>query len=708
MPHPDDFWMETLLAPGGWLNGSTIHKIADPMTLLEIFEDDLKGVVVYSDDLAASSNLASMIAGIEDRICLRFDENPDSVYQRVMAMDLDFVEDVLDLRNELDGAGEGLVPGTQLPSTGSSKCDAYQWARYHYLDPGLCSKEYMAFYIDAYWLKHPTVSGFSNATLFNHDFFISNRSFFFDLHVWPEESPVDDPGQEPGTDVRTLHGIMRSMYEQAGGRIINIGGFTPWAWKYTDHGEAGGRHGGVDTEWQYARIISTYNGIMDADALGYSGMANASFYQHYPLKEHYPQNPKPDRDTWLQKGLIGEDGRVVEKVFMCFYMGDYDSAAWLNYHAPLWWDDPAHGEMLCTWAFNPNLDRRAPHVLDFVRTNQSESDWFMFGDSGAGYLNPGGLIAPRESGLPDGLAEWVRHNSEYSDRYDLTITGFIIDGHSPGMGDAGMDAYMQFSPDGIVGQKMPPQGVYKETMPFIRMKLDLYGSPESAGERLAGLGGINAPKFLFIRTILKSPSWHRDVMRIAREQNPQIEFVDPYTFMGLLKSHIGYLQSHSLDETGPQSVSYRADGSGSGMAVIPVQDGPFTRGAHEGEDVLIQDPAAGGPFIYFELDDAFAQPYQLGLIEKALVTAEVWAPENESMGFRIQYDSQMESSYYETENQWTEAGEAGWKTVSFVLEKPYFGHSQNGGADFRLVNHNDKAWVRGIKVEKILAEPSAE
>jgi hypothetical protein len=144
------------------------------------------------------------------------------------------------------------------------------------------------------------------------------------------------------------------------------------------------------------------------------------------------------------------------------------------------------------------------------------------------------------------------------------------------------------------------------------------------------------------------------------------------------------------------------------MAVIPVQDGPFTRGAHEGEDVLIQDPAAGGPFIYFELDDAFAQPYQLGLIEKALVTAEVWAPENESMGFRIQYDSQMESSYYETENQWTEAGEAGWKTVSFVLEKPYFGHSQNGGADFRLVNHNDKAWVRGIKVEKILAEPSAE
>jgi len=209
-------------------------------------------------------------------------------------------------------------------------------------------------------------------------------------------------------------------------------------------------------------------------------------------------------------------------------MGDYDSAAWLNVHAPRWWQDPAHGETLCTWAFNPNLDRRAPHVLDYVRTHQTANDWFMFGDSGAGYLNPGMLVAPRgESGLPDGLDAWVAHSLPYARRYDLSITGFIIDGHSPGMGEKGMDAYLKFSPDGIVGQKMPPVGLHRDTMPYIRMKTDLDGSPEEAGATIAGLARNEAPKFMFIRTILKSPSWHRDTMRAAQSADPPLTFRGP-------------------------------------------------------------------------------------------------------------------------------------------------------------------------------------
>lgn len=535
MPQPDDFWWSQLTSPGEWLHGREVEKLDSMDALLQTFAARFKGLVIYNEQQWASSNLASTIAGVEDRLPLRHDNSENSLYVRVLASGLPFASDALRIPSF---AGTGLIPGTETASSGSVKCDAYLWLKSHYLDTGRVSKDYLAFYIDQYWLTAPTKSAFSNATLSNHDFFISKRALFFDLHVWDEEAPVDDPGQAPGTDARTLRTLLAGMAEHNAGAITHIGGFMPWVWKYTNEPGAGSKHGGVDTEWRYAEIISSYNGIMDADALGYSGMANASFYQHHPLEERYPQNPRPTLNDLKQEGLLLDDGSVSpEHAYACFYMGDYDSAAWFNYHIPLWWQDPAHGEQLCTWAFNANLDRRAPHVMHFVRKHQSPNDWFMFGDSGAGYLNPGGLVEPRESGLPSGLDAWVRHNQFYAQRYDLDITGFIIDGHSKPMGDAGMEAYRQFSRAGIVGQKLRRQGLWKDDMPYLRMRSDIYGAPEKAGADIAGLVRGKGPEFLFIRTILQSPSWTRETMTRSVAAQPRLKWLDPYRFFLLLKEH---------------------------------------------------------------------------------------------------------------------------------------------------------------------------
>lgn len=535
MPQPDDFWWEQLTREGEWLHGRPVEKPASLEALMTAFADRIKGLVVYDERNWASSNLASTVAGVEDRLPLRFDESPGSLYGRVRACGLPFAADVMQIPLF---TGSGTIPGTQETSSGSAKCDAYRWLKHAYLDTGKVSKNYLAFYIDQYWLIAPTKSGFSNATLTNHDFFISQRAFFFDLHVWDEEAPVDDPQQKPGTDATTLRSILATAASNSGGDIIHIGGFVPWPWKYTNEPGAGSTHGGVDTEWRYAQIISSYNGIMDADAIGYSGMANASFYQHHPLDAVYPQNPRPTLADLRSEGLLLEDGSVKpDHTYACFYMGDYDSAAWLNYHVPLWWQDPAHGEQLCTWAFNPNLDRRAPHVFHYVRKHQSPNDWFMFGDSGAGYLNPGGLVEPRESGLSSGLEAWVKHNQRYARRYDLDVTGFIIDGHSKPMGPEGMDAYMQFSPMGIVGQKIGWQGLWKDTMPYLRMRRDIYGTPEAAGKEIAELSRRRSPEFLFVRTILQSPSWTRDTMAASVAAEPRLKWLDPYRFFLLLKEH---------------------------------------------------------------------------------------------------------------------------------------------------------------------------
>jgi len=375
---------------------------------------------------------------------------------------------------------------------------------------------------------------------------------------------------------------------------------------------------------------------------------------------------------------------VAPKAYVCFYIGDYDSAAWLNYHVPLWWADPAHGETLCPWAFNPNLDRRAPHAMDYARTHQSPNDWFMFGDSGAGYLNPGMLVAPRaDSGLPDGLEAWVAHKLPYAKRYDLSITGFIIDGHSPGMGAKGMDAYMTFSPDGIVGQKIPPQGVHRGSMPYTRMKLDLEGSPQEAGARVAGMADVNLPKFLFIRTILKSPSWHRDTMAAATAKSPNVEFVDPYSFFLLLKTYETRKDEVWAARSPLTAVSFIAPESSSGLSPVCVDDGPFERVEIQGNAALHQPKPKRTQYLYFETSDEFSRPLQKAAGHSVEVRADVLDLAPGILG--IQYDSHRNSAYYAGPKV-TLTGSGDWIEAVFALPDAFFGHCQNGGADFRLVN----------------------
>ena len=509
---------------------------------------------------------------------------------------------------------------------------------------------------------------------------------------------MDDPGQKPGTDVATLHKLLQSMNRQAEGRIIHIGGFTPWAWKYTNHGNAGSAHGGVDTEWKYAQIISAYNGIMDADALGLSGMANASFYQHFPLEDRYPQNPKPREASLRERGLLLEDGSPAPKAYVCFYMGDYDAAAWFNHQVPQWWRDPAHGGTLCTWAFNPNLDRRAPHAMHYVRTHQTPNDWFMYGDSGAGYLNPGMLLEEHRrnvSGLPPGLDAWVAHNRSYAKRYDLSITGFIIDGHSPGMGEEGMEAYLEFSADGIVGQKIPPQGVFRGVMPHVRMKLDLDGAPPDAGATIASLAGVNTPKFLFIRTILKSPSWHREVMDTAVAENSNVEFVDPYTFFLLVKANEHTKDAVAAQRPAVSEVAFTAGTAINGLAPVRVDDGPFVIEGSGKAAVLRQAKPEGIQYVYFELADRFCAPFQSAPGMTAAVTVTLLDAAPGDIG--IHYDSHAGSAYRDGPRH-TLPGSGDWIELSFELPDAAFAHRQNGGADFRLINFGNEIVIRSVRV----------
>jgi len=340
----DDYWLERMSGPGQWLARRRRQMIPNIQALVHRYRKFIKGAVVYDPRVPATSNLASTIAGVENLIAIRYDRSPGSLYNMLVATG-PRIPVIRRLINE-DGSpmftGRGTIPGTDLPSTGSAKCDAYLWLKHHYIDTGKVDAGYGAFYIDAYWMRNPTAARPNQHTLTNHDFFVAKRAFFFDLNVWDDEVPVDDKAQPRGTDLETLKALLLSAYEQGGkDRMIHIGGFTPWAYKYTTHGQAGGKHEGVPTEWEMVKIASAYNAFVDADAIADAAMANASFYTHFPLKEKYPQRwvtrqELQDRGYLTADGLVNFDGRQ----FIIFYVGDFDSAAWVYQWTPALWDHP--------------------------------------------------------------------------------------------------------------------------------------------------------------------------------------------------------------------------------------------------------------------------------------------------------------------------------------------------------------------------------
>lgn len=539
----DDYWLARMSEPGQWLADRPRMTIPDILALVGEYRRFIKGAVVYDPRVPATSNLASTIAGVEQLIAVRYDTDPDSLYTALIKRGpkLPVVRTLMGDDGSPMFTGKGTIPGTSHPSTGSAKCDAHLWMKHHYIDTGKVDAGFAGFYLDAYWLKVPDACSPNHHTLTNHDFFVSKRAWFFDLNTWNDEVPVDDRTQPLGADLSTLKALLLSAYKRGGkDRMIHIGGFTPWAYKYTTHGRAGGKHGGVPTEWEFGKVVSAYNGFVDADAIGLGAMANASFYAHYPLEDRYPQR-WVTRKELTDRGYLTKDGKVnfAGREFIIFYVGDYDSAAWVYQFMPKAWDHPDRGKIPLMWCISPVLARRVPMAMDYFRRTATGKDFFAAADNGAGYLNPGMLQEPRPiSGLPSGLDAWARHCKTFYKRWDITITGFVIDGYAPGLDKKGLDCYASFSPNGIVPQKIPPALLHGK-MPVLRADHDVNQNPDDAVKVIrARVKGRSLP-FHWFRNILKTPDWYLAVHDKLRAADPKIELLDAPTFFELLRIYLG-------------------------------------------------------------------------------------------------------------------------------------------------------------------------
>jgi hypothetical protein len=536
----DNYWWNKYRAKGKWLSMADTIVYTDIVDVVKAYRAAIKGAVVYDPKVSATSNIASSIAGIDDLIAVRYDPSPGSLYSRIITGGPKIPVQVSLLN--ADGTslftGKGIIPGTSRASSGSVKDDAYLWFLEKYIKTGRCNTKYGAYYIDQQWMKNPARTNRNHHNLSNHDFFVSKKGFFFDLSPWGDEAATDDPGQTFGTDLRTLKELLLAAYNQNKGTFCYLGGFPPWAFKYTKHDK--GKHEDVETEWEYSRTISAYNAFKDADAIGYGALANASFWQHYPLKKIYKQH-------WVTKANLQKRGYLTanNKVnykgrnFIVLYVGDYDASSWVAQTIPTLWDGPDRGKVPMMWCTSPVLSERIPMALDYQRETATKNDYFAAADNGAGYLMPGMLQAPRPiSGLPDGVNAWVDHNKPYYNRWGLTITGFIIDGHAPPLNQRGLDAYAAFSPNGIVPQKTPLTSLHGN-MPVLKSDEDVnQNDPAMAAKNIYDrIRQRNIP-FHWFRSILKSPTWYVQVVAELKKLDPKIELLDAPTFFELYRTYL--------------------------------------------------------------------------------------------------------------------------------------------------------------------------
>ncbi len=533
--------------------GMVEKSIDDWAAFYAEFKDIIKscGIILWDGNVPATANVAATICGLDGYLPV-LAESP---------LHKQLVEDGVEVKMNLVGMfangkkGEKIV-GTDTESTGSAKNDAYLWALEKYFNR--CSSTYLAYTLDG----ASTIKGYDayednpiasldaagSTCLSNHDYLIARRCFFFDLAVYKEEAACDDPAQQNGqadigVDNATMLKILAARYKRAGGAFGQLMGFPPWWLKYTSHNSQGYKEE-TWIEWLYCEYITCYNLAKEADAAQPSSMLNGSvYYKYVPKAKEYTNNRNKENITFDENTF-----------YYTIYVGDYDSSAWLKQHIHSMWmkrgGDRNRGKLALMWSINPNLSYRVPMIFDYMYENKTDLDYFAGGDGGAGYIIPEGLFhdkalaytgEKRPAENADGGQAWADYCKTFYKRFDLDITGFIINGANYRVTKNIAATMNQFSPVGSFTNCMDtPLGKY-EGVPYVYCQNQvsdttdpsvLYSHAKTATMKKAKVN------FSAYRTVCATPTQNKRIVSnfetYANGKGLTVKYCDPYTYFDVL------------------------------------------------------------------------------------------------------------------------------------------------------------------------------
>ncbi|MBF0431765.1 MAG: hypothetical protein HQK83_10830 [Fibrobacteria bacterium] len=532
----DTLWL-SYFEKKGYINDSMLVKTISFKEVINTFKDKINGLVTWDPGVPASVNLAQMAAGAESLMPLRYSTDTASFYHWIKTNWPDMQEG-LNLVGKFTGTGTITLADVSIPSSGSAKNDCYRWALKKYLEADKLDPFYLWYNVDARdWKTHTgfylgnVIPGFGNYKsdyqhlgLYNGDYWIAKKAFILDLSPWRDEIPSDDPGQPLGTDRHTWDMVLAGSYFKRQGEFGVGAGFITWWLKYTNLGTLGGKHGPVDGEWEFVRILTSYNMANDADAA--FGISNSSFYMHLPKftgeqsKVTYPPIIEHKAGT----------------TYIGLFMLDYDGSAWLNQLPTSTYLDQKRGDLFFNWSINPILHDRVPHVLGFLYENRSYNDIFGISEEGAGYIQPEFLVSNRKGTIQEsGIPYYEKFAKKYYEAYNIKYTAFYI---SQDFSGPWMDMAARLNPLGF-GKLDNPNFIHNGT-PTANLASHGFGSiPQFKTDIMkiykAAQNGPTA--FHAFRLVIVQPSLLVNAIEEARKAYPtaNVKIVDAANYFRLMK-----------------------------------------------------------------------------------------------------------------------------------------------------------------------------
>lgn len=499
-----DYWLQQFASPGGWLSGIKMDTLKTADELFALAGNKIKGAVIWDTAVAASVNVATTIAGVEDAVVM----SPSFAKKYLHKWRLPIIKD---LRGMFTGA-----------VTGSAKNDAYRWAIKNYLGKGLCYTHRVFLSEDAYSARAKGDIGY----VVTRDWAVHKGSFVYDLSPWGDEQPQDDPGQPLGTDLETYKMMLGELLRQTGGKeMTEIAGFFAFS-KYSNMPDHPSKHKDVPTEWESVFLMSPYNCYQNTST---SYCFNQSFHSQAPVKDLRQHRPSVEK-------------KLKNKTYICILMADYDSGTALYEFLYKHWDDKQRGKIPFIWGINPNLIETYPDIIAHFYNTATENDYFGSDASAAGYANPNRI-------LPQYLPLFIRHNQKFFKKLDLTIAPMVLDWNEPT--DQVKDAYTQFSPDGFatiiynfhtetVKHQTPEVWKGMPVMDLHNHACEFKSIEEAAKAMSSAIPATEAtPSFHFFRIVWTSPSNVIAGIEALKRIRPEldIEVTDPYNFFKLFKEH---------------------------------------------------------------------------------------------------------------------------------------------------------------------------
>ena len=191
----DKFWLDYTMSENKSFHGMALLPVKNIDEFTELFAPQIAqcGIIWWDQSVPATANVAATVCGLEGPLPVRYTDEADSFAAYLQQKGVAVKQSLVGMFGK-----DGSVYQNGFVSCGSAKNDAYRWAYDNYFHR--CSSRYIAYILDGAGCVPGTVFE-KNAPdsayncLYNHDYYLTRRCFFFDLTCVDVERPCDDPDQ---------------------------------------------------------------------------------------------------------------------------------------------------------------------------------------------------------------------------------------------------------------------------------------------------------------------------------------------------------------------------------------------------------------------------------------------------------------------------------------------------------------------------------